>query len=177
MADPADADVIRTVHRDAVPCQRAIGGGELVAARAGVGGAPLHLNVDGGVLANRQADSRARFIGESLFCRSNHEAPRRQAGRLKVPPPSVAIVRVAPVSTFLIVTATSGRAAPVWSVTTPERLAPVWAHAAPSMQRKATVETMATAIGRYFTSLSPSIHLLSDRSSRPFERQPRRGRL
>jgi hypothetical protein len=28
-----------------------------------------------------------------------------------------------------MVTATSGRAAPVWSVTTPERLAPVWAHA------------------------------------------------
>jgi hypothetical protein len=39
------------------------------------------------------------------------------------------MVRVAPVSTFLIVTATSGRAAPVWFVTTPERLAPVWAHA------------------------------------------------
>ena len=86
MADPADADVIRTVQRDAVPGQRAIGGGELVAARAGVGSAPLHLNVDRGLLANRQADSRVRFIGEPLFCRSNLEAPRRQAGRLKVPP-------------------------------------------------------------------------------------------
>jgi hypothetical protein len=38
------------------------------------------------------------------------------------------IVVVAPVSTFLIVTATSGTGAPVLSVTTPERLAPVWAH-------------------------------------------------
>ena len=46
----------------------------------------LHLDVDRGVLANRQADSRARFIGEPLFCRSNLEAPRRQAGRLIVPP-------------------------------------------------------------------------------------------
>src|ERR1035438_4070757 len=86
MADPADANVIRTVERDAVPGQRAIGGGELVAARAGVGGPQLQLNVDRGVLANRQTDSRARFIGEALFCRSNLEAPRRKAGRLKVPP-------------------------------------------------------------------------------------------
>ncbi len=86
VADPADADVIRTVHRDAVPGQRAIGGEELVAARAGVGGARLHLNVGRGVLANRQADSRAPFIGEPWFCRSNLEAPRRQAGRLIVPP-------------------------------------------------------------------------------------------
>ena len=85
MADPADADVIRAVQRDAVPGQRAIGGGELVAARAGVGGGPLHLNVDRDVLANRRADPRARFIGEALFCRANLEAPRRQAGRQKAP--------------------------------------------------------------------------------------------
>jgi ABC-type molybdate transport system ATPase subunit len=65
----------------APPGQRAVGGGELVAARAGVGGPQLHLNVDRGVLANRQADSRARFIGEPLFCRSNLEAPRRVSGR------------------------------------------------------------------------------------------------
>jgi hypothetical protein len=39
------------------------------------------------------------------------------------------MVRVSPVSTFLMVTATSGRVAPAWFVTTPERLAPVWAHA------------------------------------------------
>src|ERR1700722_9632833 len=39
------------------------------------------------------------------------------------------MVRVVPVSTFLIVTATSRRPAPVWSVTTPERLASVWARA------------------------------------------------
>src|ERR1700685_2867506 len=80
VADPTDADVIRTVQRDAVPGQRAIGGGELAAARAGVGSAPLHLNVDRVVLANRYADSQARFIGEPLFCRSNLEAPRTQAG-------------------------------------------------------------------------------------------------
>jgi hypothetical protein len=84
VADPADADVIRAVQRDAVPRQRAIGGGELVAARANVGGASLHLNVGRGVLAS-QADSRTRFIGEPLFCRSNLEAPRRQAGRLIAP--------------------------------------------------------------------------------------------
>src|SRR5271168_2086541 len=86
MADPADADVIRTVQRDAVPGQRAIGGGELVAARADVGAAPLQLNVNRGVLANRQGDSRALFLGELVLCRSNLEAPWRQAGRLKVPP-------------------------------------------------------------------------------------------
>ena len=99
-------------------------------ARAGVGGLQLHLDVDRGILANRQADSHARFIGEPLFYGSNLEAPGRQTGRLKVPPPrSVAIVRVAPVSTFLSVTSTLRRAAPVWSVTTPERVAPVCAHA------------------------------------------------
>ena len=71
-----------------MPCQVSVQSvvSELVAARAGVGGARLHLNVDRGVLANRQADSRARFIGEPLFCGSNLEAPRRQAGRLIVPP-------------------------------------------------------------------------------------------
>ena len=36
-ADVAEADVIRSVQRNAVPGQRAIGGRELVAARAGVG--------------------------------------------------------------------------------------------------------------------------------------------
>src|SRR5580693_1799591 len=46
------------------------------------------------------------------------------------------IVRFAPVSTFLIVTVTSRRAAPAWSVTTPERLAPVWAHAGIAGHRK-----------------------------------------
>src|SRR5277367_112555 len=75
-------------------------------------------------------------------------------------------MRVAPVSTFLMVTATSGRAAPVWFVTTPERLAPVWAHAAPSMQRKATIKARATAMGRYFTSLSPSMYLFVYRTDR-----------
>src|SRR5580704_10308540 len=43
VADPADADVIRTVQCDAVPGERAIGGGELVATRAGVGGLLLLL--------------------------------------------------------------------------------------------------------------------------------------
>jgi hypothetical protein len=86
VTDPADADVIRTVQGDAVPGQRAIGGGELVAARADVGGAPLHLDVDHRVLANRQADSGTCFIDEPLFCRANLEAPQRQAGRLIVPP-------------------------------------------------------------------------------------------
>src|ERR1700722_8187352 len=86
MADPADADVIRTVQRDAVPGQRAIGSSELAAARAGVGGSQLHLYVDRGVLANRQTDSRARFIGEPWFCRSNLEAPRTRAGCLIAPP-------------------------------------------------------------------------------------------
>ena len=85
MGDVAKADVKCTVHGDAVPGQRAIGGGELVAARAGVGSALLHLHVDLGFLANRQGDSRTGFIAEPLFCRSNVEAPRRQAGRLKVP--------------------------------------------------------------------------------------------
>ena len=84
MGDIADADVIRAVKRDAVPSQRAIGGGEFVAARAGVRGLWLHPNVHRGVLARRQADSHARFIGESGFCRANIEAPRRQAGRPKV---------------------------------------------------------------------------------------------
>ena len=37
MAYPAEADVIRTVQRDAVPGQRAIGSGELATARASVG--------------------------------------------------------------------------------------------------------------------------------------------
>jgi hypothetical protein len=77
VADPADTDVIRTIEGDAVPGQGAIGGGELVAARAGVGDAPLHLNVDRGVLASLQADSRARFIGEPMFCCMNLEAPQR----------------------------------------------------------------------------------------------------
>jgi len=76
VADPAGANVIHTVQRDAVPGQRAIGGGELVAAHAGVGGgAPLHLNVGRGLLASREADFRARFIREALFCRSNVGAP------------------------------------------------------------------------------------------------------
>src|ERR1700683_5142827 len=82
MADPADADVIRTVQRDAMPSQRAIGGGELLAARAGIGHLLLHLYVYRGGLVSRQADSRARFIGEPAFCGSDLEAPRRQAGRL-----------------------------------------------------------------------------------------------
>jgi hypothetical protein len=82
VADVAEADVIRTIQRDAVPGQIAIGGGKLAAARAGIGGAALQLNVDRGLLANRQADSHTRFIGETLFCSSNLEAPRRQAGRL-----------------------------------------------------------------------------------------------
>src|ERR1700677_717994 len=43
VADPADAGVIRTVQRYAVPGQRAIGGGELVGARARVGGLLLRL--------------------------------------------------------------------------------------------------------------------------------------
>ena len=85
MADPSDADVIRTIQRDAVPGQCAIGGEELVAARAGLGGAPLHPNVERGVLANRQTDSGARLSGEPLFCRTNLEAPLRQPGRLIVP--------------------------------------------------------------------------------------------
>src|ERR1700722_11183149 len=37
VADPAYADVIRAIHRDAVQSQRAIGGQEFVAAGAGVG--------------------------------------------------------------------------------------------------------------------------------------------
>ena len=37
MAHPANTHVIRAVHRDAVPGQRAIGGQEFVAAGAGVG--------------------------------------------------------------------------------------------------------------------------------------------
>ena len=45
MADPTEADVIRTVQRDTVPGQGAIGGGELVAARAGVGVFTLVLTV------------------------------------------------------------------------------------------------------------------------------------
>src|SRR5271156_4913789 len=84
MANPADADVIRTVQRDAMPGQSAIGGGELVAARADVGGFRLQLNVNRGALAWLQADSRARFIGEARFCRTNLEAPLRQAGCLIV---------------------------------------------------------------------------------------------
>src|ERR1700733_4681181 len=75
MADPADADIIRTVHRDSVPGQRAIRGGELAAARAGVGGAPLHLDVDCGVVASRQADSGERHVGEPLFRGANLEEP------------------------------------------------------------------------------------------------------
>ena len=51
MADPPDADVIGTIHRDAVPGQRAIRGGELMAAGAGVGGAQMHSNVDRRALA------------------------------------------------------------------------------------------------------------------------------
>src|SRR5580693_4445604 len=48
VADIAEADVIRAVQRDAVPGQRAIGGGELVAARAGVGGLPTLRRGRGG---------------------------------------------------------------------------------------------------------------------------------
>src|SRR3984885_135397 len=65
-----------------MPSQRAIGGGELLAARAGIGPLLLHLYVYRGGLVSRQADSRARFIGEPAFCGSDLEAPRRQAGRL-----------------------------------------------------------------------------------------------
>jgi len=38
VADPADANVIRSEQRDAVPGQRAIGSGEIVAVRAGSAG-------------------------------------------------------------------------------------------------------------------------------------------
>src|ERR1700677_5177529 len=86
MADITDADVIRTVQRDAVPGQSAITGEELVAAGAGVGSARPQLNVDRGFLSTRQVDSGASLIGEALFCHSNLEAPWRQAGRLIVPP-------------------------------------------------------------------------------------------
>src|SRR5580704_13140501 len=86
MADPADADVVRTVQRDSVPGQRAIGGGELAAARTDVRGLQLHPDVNRGALANGQADTRARFIFEPLFCRSNLEAPLRQARRLIAAP-------------------------------------------------------------------------------------------
>ncbi len=85
MAHPADADVIRAIHRDAMPGQRAIGGGELLAARARIGALRLHLNIDRGALANRQADFRARFIGEPFLSCSNLEATRAQAGLLKAP--------------------------------------------------------------------------------------------
>src|ERR1700690_513553 len=65
-----------------MPSQRAIGGGELLAARAGVGPLLLHLYVYRGGLVSRQADSRARFIGEPAFCGSNFETPPKQPGHL-----------------------------------------------------------------------------------------------
>src|SRR5580704_953334 len=85
MADPADADVIRTIERDAVPGQRAIGGGELVAARAGVGGLQLHPNVDRGLLASRQVDSHARLIGEALLRGADIIASDRKGNHLILP--------------------------------------------------------------------------------------------
>src|SRR6202034_1730314 len=85
MADPANADVIRAVQRDAVPSQCAIGGGELLAARAGVGGSRRHFNVDRRALASRQGDFCACFIGKPLFFRSNLEASRTQASLLVAP--------------------------------------------------------------------------------------------
>src|SRR5579862_1467831 len=65
VTDPAEANVIRAVERDAVPGQRAIGGGEFVAAGARVGSVALQLDVDGCVPAGCQGDSGAHFLGEA----------------------------------------------------------------------------------------------------------------
>jgi len=120
---------IRTIQRDAVPGQRAIGGGELAALAQASG-------VLGCILMSTVASwPTAKLVpvrvssANPCFCPLDLEAPR-SAGRTpdSAPRRRLRSCALQPVSTFLIVTATSGRAAPVWFVTTPERLAPVWAH-------------------------------------------------
>ena len=66
MADPADADVISAIERDAVPGQRTIGGGELAAIRAGVGGVRLRLNVGRGVGRGIDRGLEAGDLGDEL---------------------------------------------------------------------------------------------------------------
>src|ERR1700679_3965239 len=77
VAHPADANVIRTVQRDAVPGQRAIGGRELVAARAGVGSLRMRIGGSGSrrLRPRRRAGGthkRTKNREEGGFLRGNH---------------------------------------------------------------------------------------------------------
>src|ERR1700722_8352914 len=77
-------------------------------------------------------------------------------------------VFVTPLSTFLVAGGTSGRSAPVWSVTTPERSALVWAHTGnvPTASNKTSKKDWASVDERKGIAAAETIFALFIRHSK-----------